>query len=99
MPAIAASRVYMFDRVGDRARLTCLEAETGKEVWQVAYATDYVDSYEFSDGVSAALGVTNLLETSAPQMAQRGTSNNTEPGIYDLFGRSYRVSFAYRFGD
>lgn len=63
------------------------------------FYTDLNISYEFSDGISAALGVTNLLDTTAPQMADGGSSNNTEPGIYDLFGRSYRVSFAYRFGD
>jgi outer membrane receptor protein involved in Fe transport len=63
------------------------------------FYTDLNISYEFDGGISAALGVNNLLETTAPQMAQRGSSNNTEPGIYDLFGRSYRVSFAFRFGD
>jgi len=57
-------------------------------------------SYEFSDGISAALGVTNLLGTNPPQMADgSATGNNAEAGLYDLFGRSYRVTFAYRFGD
>jgi outer membrane receptor protein involved in Fe transport len=63
------------------------------------FYTDLNISYEFGDGISAALGVNNLLDTTSPQMAQRGSSNNTEPGFYDVFGRSYRVSFAFRFGD
>ena len=63
------------------------------------FYTDLNISYEFGGGVSAALGVINLLDTTPPQMAQGGTSNNTEPGMYDLFGRSYRLSFAMRFGD
>jgi hypothetical protein len=44
--------------------------------------------------------VTNLLGTTPPQMADgSATGNNTEGGIYDVFGRAYRVSFAYRFGN
>ena len=64
------------------------------------FYTDLNVSYEFDDGISTALGVTNLLDTSPPQMADgSATGNNAEGGIYDLFGRSYRVSFAYRFGN
>jgi outer membrane receptor protein involved in Fe transport len=57
-------------------------------------------SYQFSDGLSAAFGVTNLFDREPPQMAQHNsTNNNTETGLFDVFGRAYRVSFAYRFGD
>jgi len=63
------------------------------------FYTDLNVSYEFNDGITAALGVTNLLDTSPPQMADNSFGPNTQAGIYDVFGRAYRVSFAYRFGD
>jgi outer membrane receptor protein involved in Fe transport len=64
------------------------------------FYTDLNVSYDFDDGITAAIGVTNLLGTTPPQMADgSATGNNTEGGIYDVFGRSYRVSFAYRFGN
>ncbi len=57
-------------------------------------------SYQFSDGLSAAFGVTNLFDREPPQMAQNNsTGGNTETGLFDVFGRAYRVSFAYRFGN
>ena len=64
------------------------------------FYTDLNVSYEFTDGIAAAIGVTNLLDTTPPQMADNtAVGNNTEAGIYDVFGRSYRLSFAVRFGD
>ena len=57
-------------------------------------------SYQFSDGLSAAFGVTNLFDREPPQLADNANSgNNTETGLFDVFGRAYRVSFAYRFGN
>jgi outer membrane protein assembly factor BamB len=53
-PAVADGRLFLFDRKDDNARLTCLAARTGKQVWRVAYATDYEDLYDFSDGPRAA---------------------------------------------
>ncbi len=50
MPSIAAGRLYMFDRHGDRARLTALNAETGEELWRSEYPTAYEDLYGFSVG-------------------------------------------------
>ncbi|MCZ6727603.1 MAG: PQQ-binding-like beta-propeller repeat protein [Acidobacteria bacterium] len=49
-PAISRGRLFHFDRVGDQARLTCLESETGKELWQETYFTDYSDYYDYSNG-------------------------------------------------
>lgn len=49
-PAVSRGRLFHFDRVGDKARLTCLKARTGRELWQVEYASDYSDYYEYSNG-------------------------------------------------
>lgn len=50
MPAVREGRLFLFDRVDDRARLRCLAAETGEELWRSEYATDYEDDYGFSNG-------------------------------------------------
>lgn len=43
-------RYYQFDRFDDQARLYCLDAKTGKEVWRHEYPTRYVDLYGYSGG-------------------------------------------------
>ena len=50
MPSVARGRLFLFDRHGDRARLTCLRSETGEELWCAEYPTDYEDMYQFSTG-------------------------------------------------
>lgn len=49
-PAVADGRLFLFDRQGDSARLTCLRASDGERLWQVSYPTDYEDMYGFSNG-------------------------------------------------
>lgn len=49
-PAVSRGRLFHFDRVDDDARLTCLDAETGREIWQQTYPTDYADYYGYSNG-------------------------------------------------
>jgi len=53
-PAVADGRLFVFDRDGDKARLTCLDARTGKQTWRTEYATDYEDLYGFGNGPRAA---------------------------------------------
>ena len=53
-PSIAAGRIFIFDRHGDQARLTCRIAETGEELWRQEYATEYEDYYEYSNGPRAS---------------------------------------------
>jgi outer membrane protein assembly factor BamB len=53
MPSVAGGRLFLFDRHGDRARLTCLDARTGDEIWRAEYTTDYEDYYDFSGGPKA----------------------------------------------
>ena len=60
----------------------------------------YVDlgfGYEFTESFSARFGINNVTGTNPPNMADQGTVNNTDPGLFDLFGRSYYLSFAARF--
>lgn len=55
----------------------------------------YVDlglSYEFSDAFVVRFGISNLLDNDPPQMADQQWSNNTDTGIYDVFGRSYYLT-------
>lgn len=49
-PSVAAGRLFIFDRTGDNARLTCVHAETGEQLWQFTYPTDYTDQYGYDGG-------------------------------------------------
>jgi outer membrane protein assembly factor BamB len=53
-PTVAGGRVFVFDRVGDEARLSAWDAATGKELWSTGYATAYEDLYRYSGGPRAA---------------------------------------------
>ncbi len=50
MVSISQGRAFLFDRTGDRARLRCLQSETGKELWRTEYDVEYSDYYNFSGG-------------------------------------------------
>src|SRR5262245_24959561 len=52
-PAIAAGRLYHFARIGDKERLTCLNAETGAELWTCEYPTSYEDLLGYNNGPRA----------------------------------------------
>lgn len=53
-PVVADGRAFVFDRVGDEARLRALDAATGALLWDVRYPTGYVDYYDYSPGPRAA---------------------------------------------
>ena len=55
-PAVAQGRCVVCDRVGREIRVRCLNAETGRELWQERYQTDYVDAFGY-DGGPRAQGV------------------------------------------
>src|SRR5688572_12225301 len=42
-PTISRGRLFQFDRFEDVARLYCLNAETGEELWRYEYKTGYED--------------------------------------------------------
>jgi outer membrane protein assembly factor BamB len=49
-PTISQGRLFIFDRVRDDARLRCLKATTGEQLWQFTYPTDFVDGYGYENG-------------------------------------------------
>jgi len=49
-PAIAGGRLMQLDRFGDKARLYCLNAETGEELWRHEFPTEYDDLYNYNNG-------------------------------------------------
>ena len=56
--------------------------------------------YEFSDSFRASLGVSNMLDTDAPFLADNTSDGtNTDTMTYDVFGRSFHLSFVLRLGD
>lgn len=50
MPSIARGRLLQFERVGDKARLNCLNSTTGELLWTFAYPTAYEDDFGYSNG-------------------------------------------------
>lgn len=56
MPVTSLGRMFIFDRhdtaAGQtgQARLTCVNAETGDELWRFEYPTDYQDYYGYDGG-------------------------------------------------
>jgi len=53
--------------------------------------------YEFGEHFAARIGVNNLLDNDPPQMADAVFSNNTDEGMYDVFGRSYYLNLSAQF--
>jgi outer membrane protein assembly factor BamB len=54
MPAVSRGRLFLFDRVKDRARLRCMKSETGDMLWTFDYTTEYVDFYGYNNGPRAS---------------------------------------------
>ena len=53
-PAVALGRAVVFDRVGGEIRLRCLEADTGRGLWEARYPTGYADMFGYDGGPRAA---------------------------------------------
>ena len=54
MASIAAGRLFLFDRHENLARLRCLDALSGHELWRSEYTTTHVEPYGFSNGPRAS---------------------------------------------
>jgi len=54
-------------------------------------------AYEFSESVTARLTIANLTDTKAPMMADAVWDKNTDTRMYDIFGRSYTLSFSLNY--
>ncbi|MFO0825367.1 MAG: PQQ-binding-like beta-propeller repeat protein [Gemmataceae bacterium] len=52
-PVVVGGKLIHFDRFDDKARATCREAATGKELWKFEYPTDYEDRYGYDPGPRA----------------------------------------------
>jgi outer membrane protein assembly factor BamB len=50
MPVISRGRLLLFDRVRNRARLRCWNAETGEQIWVFDYPCTYRDLYGYNGG-------------------------------------------------
>jgi iron complex outermembrane recepter protein len=48
--------------------------------------------YQFTDAITARVGVDNLADTDAPNMANQALANNTDASLYDVFGRTYYLN-------
>jgi outer membrane protein assembly factor BamB len=58
-PTISKGKLFLFDRElpdkddprkGKKARLTCLDSQSGKFHWKFEYPTDYKDKYNYNNG-------------------------------------------------
>ncbi|MFM7322335.1 MAG: PQQ-binding-like beta-propeller repeat protein, partial [Armatimonadota bacterium] len=49
-PSVVAGRVYLFHRIGGRETLTCLDAESGKVLWNQGHPVAYQDRYGYDGG-------------------------------------------------
>jgi outer membrane protein assembly factor BamB len=50
MPAVSRGRLFQFDMHREKARLTCMKAESAESLWQFEYTTDYQDMYGYDNG-------------------------------------------------
>jgi outer membrane protein assembly factor BamB len=50
MPSISRGRIFLFDRLRERARLQACKSETGEFLWLFEYPTDYKDRYGYNNG-------------------------------------------------
>jgi outer membrane protein assembly factor BamB len=50
MPAISRGRLFLFDRIRNRARVQCLKSETAESLWTFEYHTNYEDYYGYNNG-------------------------------------------------
>jgi outer membrane receptor protein involved in Fe transport len=58
---------------------------------------NYLDlgiSYQFTDNIRVQLTIANLTDTDAPMMAEQTFDQNTDTGMYDIYGRAYTLSFS-----
>jgi outer membrane receptor protein involved in Fe transport len=61
---------------------------------------NYLDlgvGYGFGENLHARLNVSNVFDTQPPMMANAVYSNNTDAGMYDIFGRSYFLGLSMQY--
>jgi outer membrane protein assembly factor BamB len=50
VPSISRGRLFLFDRLRNRARLRCWKTETAEPLWTFEYPSDYRDLYGYNGG-------------------------------------------------
>ena len=55
-------------------------------------------SYQFTDNIYAGLNIANLLDKDAPLIPVT-YANNTDSGLYDIFGRAFSLNVGMHFGN
>jgi outer membrane protein assembly factor BamB len=50
MPVVSRGRLFLIDRIRNRARLRCWNAETAESLWTFEYPCNYKDMYNYSGG-------------------------------------------------
>lgn len=53
-PTISKGKLYVFDRILNKARLQCLDARTGASHWTFTYPSFYRDHYNYNNGPRCA---------------------------------------------
>ncbi len=53
--------------------------------------------YEFNDYSQARVNINNLFDSNPLQMVDAVIQNNTDTGLYDIFGRSHYLSLSAKF--
>lgn len=61
-----------------------------------AFYVDVGGSYDISDQVSAYFKIDNLLDRDPPPSPQTNTGLDTNPALYDIIGRTYRIGIRYK---
>lgn len=56
-PAVSDGKLILFHRVGDKERVECLDAKSGKPLWAGEYPTTYQDDFGFDEGPRATPAV------------------------------------------
>ena len=56
-PVVQAGRLILFHRLESRERVECLQTQTGRELWNFSYSTDYRDDFGFDGGPRATPSV------------------------------------------
>jgi outer membrane receptor protein involved in Fe transport len=54
-------------------------------------------SYRFSNNIEARLTIANLADTEAPNMADTINDQNTDTGLYDIYGRAYTLTLSLNY--
>jgi len=97
--SIHRGRLYQFDRFDDNARLTCMDARSGDEVWRFEYPTDYSDMYGYNGGprcsplvdgdrvyLYGAEGMLHCLQVSAGKLLWRVDTRAKFGVVQNFFG-------------